>query len=194
MKRVFIIHGWGANPESDFIPWLKNALESKGIFVKTPAMPNTGSPKIDEWISHLSSEVGNPDGDTYLIGHSMGAQAIIRYLARLGDGEMIGGALLIAGFVRVKDDALDYKGKETLRPWIETPIDWEMAKQHSRAIVSISSDNDPYIEVSDSDVFRERLGARIIVIPRAGHFRERDGYKELHAALNEIMKMMKGSD
>jgi predicted alpha/beta hydrolase family esterase len=31
MKRVIIIHGWEASPESNWFPWLKNELEKKGI-------------------------------------------------------------------------------------------------------------------------------------------------------------------
>jgi len=30
MKRVFIIHGWGGNPEEGWLPWLKKELEAKG--------------------------------------------------------------------------------------------------------------------------------------------------------------------
>ncbi len=194
MKRVFIVHGWGATPESDFIPWLKGVLESKGFWVKAPAMPNTKAPTIGGWVSCLSSEIGKPDEETYLIGHSMGCQAIVRYLAQLAGDDAIGGTLLVAPFVKIIEGSLDYKGRNVLAPWIETPIDWKGARAHCRVFVSISSDNDPYIDVSDSEVFKEKLGSRVIVIPGAGHFRTRDGYKELHAALNEIEKMMKSGN
>ena len=38
MKRVFIIHGWGGNPETEWIPWTKKQLEKKGFQVEVPEM------------------------------------------------------------------------------------------------------------------------------------------------------------
>src|SRR4030042_1201767 len=42
--RVFIIHGWGGNPEEAWMPWLKKQLEISGIEVHVLAMPDTANP------------------------------------------------------------------------------------------------------------------------------------------------------
>lgn len=192
MKRIFIIHGWGDTPKSNFIPWLKESLERKGFSVSTPAMPDTDNPKVEEWVSYLSSQVGEPDAQTYLIGHSMGCQAIIRYLSTLEQGKVIGGALLIAGFVRIKDGVLSESEKPIIKPWTESQIDWEKAAAHSRVFVSIFSDNDPYIDhVYTSKLFAEKLESNVIIMHNAMHFREKDGYKELRQALDEMLKIAK---
>ncbi len=38
--------------------------------------------------------IGNPDNETYLVGHSLGSPTILRYLESLQDDQMIGGGLL----------------------------------------------------------------------------------------------------
>ena len=190
MKRVFIIHKWGGTPDSDWYQWLKRELGQKGVQVFVPSMPDTGWPKIGQWVPYLFEMVGRVDEETYLVGHSMGCQAILRYLEGLGNGEEAGGALLVAGFVTVKKLSVNDEEYEIMRPWLETPIDMKAARKHAKAIVSIFSDNDPFVPLGDSDVFRNELGSEIVVMPKAGHFTSRDGYKELHVALNELMKML----
>ena len=190
-KRAFIIHAWGSTPESNWIPWLRKELAKKGFAVHVPQMPNTDNPKMEEWIEYADSLIENPDKDTYLVGHSMGCQTILRYLERLDKGEKVGGVLLVAGFVNIKKEAMKGDAKTVLTPWVDSKIDLQKAKAHSHKFVSIASDNDPYISLDDSEIFKRELGAKSIVIPNAGHFTiSLGGYKELHIALNEILKMI----
>ncbi|MBI5357009.1 hypothetical protein HZB78_05395 [Candidatus Collierbacteria bacterium] len=49
-RRVFIIHGWGGNPENDWIPWVKSQISNKGFEVIVPKMPDTNNPRIEPWI------------------------------------------------------------------------------------------------------------------------------------------------
>ncbi len=57
--------------------------------VQVPAMPNTAEPKIETWVPFLEKLVGKPDKDTYLVGHSIGCQTILRYLDGLKEGEQV---------------------------------------------------------------------------------------------------------
>lgn len=192
MARIFIVHGWEGTPESNWIPWLRNELTKKGNQVHVPLMPDTNNPKMEQWIEHLSKEIGIPDQDTYLVGHSMGCQTILRYLEGMKDDEKVGGAVLVAGFLTIKSEMMkiDSNGK-VLSPWIEKRINLEKAKVHAGKIVAIQSGNDPYIPIDNAMVFEKELGARVIIIPKAGHFTiANGGYYELHTALNEIVKMI----
>ncbi|MBW3018843.1 alpha/beta hydrolase, partial [Candidatus Woesearchaeota archaeon] len=64
MKRVFVIHGWDEHPEDGWLPWLKTRLEQKGFEVHIPQMPNTETPKIEEWVPFLAELVGASDENT----------------------------------------------------------------------------------------------------------------------------------
>lgn len=193
MKRAFIIHGWDGRPDlkKGILPWLKRELEKRGFNVHTPFMPNPLEPSIGEWVPFLAREVGTPDEDTYLIGHSIGAQTVLRYLASLPEGSRIGGAVLLAGWLNLTDAAYeDEDDREIGRPWRETPIDWERARANTRSITAIFSDNDPVVPLSDKEIFREKLGAEIIVEHGKGHFSADEGTTELPAALRAITHKM----
>ena len=99
MKRAFLIHGWEGNPGNNWFPWLKKSLEENGFQVVAPEMPGTDTPVKAIWLKTLQDLISNPDKDTYLIGHSMGCQAIQRYLETLPDGAVVGGAVLVAGWI-----------------------------------------------------------------------------------------------
>ncbi len=79
-KRVFIIHGWEGSPQGDWFPWLKKELETKSFVVEVPIMPDTMHPTLEGWLGHLKKITGEPNENTYFIGHSLGVITILRYL------------------------------------------------------------------------------------------------------------------
>ena len=185
--RVFIIHRWGGNPNADWYPWLSNALESRGFEVFVPGMPNPDKPTIEEWVSAISNTVGKVDENTYFVGHSIGCQAILRFMEKaMGTA---GGLLLVAPWLHLKKAAYESEeDRRIARPWIEKPIDFGKIK--AREIRVIMATGDPYVPIEDSKIFEEMLGAIVNIMPIDTHFTEQDGYTELHVTLNEFMKML----
>ena len=117
-KRVFIIHGWGGNPEEGWFPWLKEELINHGFEVYIPSMPDTNNPTIKNWVGNLKNIIKSPDKNTYFVGHSIGCQTILRYLENLNDNIKVGKVILVAPWFRLKM----YESKEEVRiakPWIE---------------------------------------------------------------------------
>ncbi len=193
-KRVFIIHGWGGYPEEGWFPWLKKELEKNGFKVFVPAMPNTDEPKIDEWVNFIADLVKEPDENTYFIGHSIGAQAILRYLERL-DNKKIGGAIFVAGWFHLseftfkEEPSKEEEGRIIAKPWLETPINFEKVKKTTNNFVAIFSDSDPYVPIEDKNIFEEKLGAEIIIEHTKGHFSGSDGIYDLPIVLDSLLKM-----
>ena len=183
MKRAFIVHGWGGNPEEGWFPWLKSELEKKGFKVEVPAMPNSSHPEIKSWVDHLSRVIGTPDKETVLIGHSIGSQAILRYLETLPQNIKIRKAIFVAGFFNLKN--LSFEDKTIASPWLRTPIDLDKIKNKGD-FVAIFSNNDPDVPLKDKEIFKERLGAKIILEDKKGHFSGSDNIKELPSVLNAI--------
>ncbi|MDI6737414.1 MAG: alpha/beta hydrolase [Nanoarchaeota archaeon] len=186
-KRVFIIHGWSGNPPEGWFPWLKKELEKKGFHVEVPAMPDTDYPKIEAWVSFLKKAIKNPDTETYLVGHSIGCQAILRYLQ--GANIKIGGAVFVAGWLTLRGLETDEEW-ETAKPWLETQIDFGKAKKCLLKCVAIFSDNDPFVPLDNSNIFREKLGAKIIIEKQKGHFSGSDKIVKLPSVLKELLEMM----
>ncbi len=190
-KRVFVVHRWGGNPDSDWYPWLKKMLEHRKFEVIVPEMPNTNEPHIAPWVTCLARAVGNADLDTYFIGHSIGCQTIMRYLVSLRSGIKIGGAVFVAGWFHLIQDDFSESDREIADEWIGHPIDMNAVRSHLGRSTALFSDNDPYVPLTDSVIFEKELGSKIIKHPKRGHFTSDDGASELHTALNEILRMAK---
>jgi predicted alpha/beta hydrolase family esterase len=190
-KRVFIIHGWDGYPEEGWFPWLKRELEFRGFEVQVPAMPDPSEPIIDVWVPHLAKLVGEPDEQTFFVGHSIGCQTILRYLQTFGQGKKVGGAVFVAGWF-VLSDLESEEEKIIGKPWIEMPIDFAKVKSISKNFVAIFGDNDPVVPYEENrKLFEERLNARIIVEHSKGHFSGSDGVTELPSVLEAILEMAK---
>ncbi len=177
-KRAFIIHGFGGNPYCNWFPWLKAELTKRGYEVLVPAMPNPSKPKATEWVNCISKTVGAPTASDYLIGHSLGVIAILRYLQQLGQGQEVGGAVLVAGF------SYDL-GINELYNFVDSPVDWASIKKHCSKFVALHSDNDPYITLASGDIFKEKLGAKLVVKHNVGHFLD----AQLPEVLNAVLEL-----
>lgn len=186
MKRVFIIHGWEGTPYNHYHKWLKAELEKLGFTVFLPAMPDTDTPAIEGWVNHLREIVGTPDKDTYFVGHSIGCQAILRYLETISTP--IGKAVFVAGWFDLKN--METEEEENIaEPWINTPIDTEKVKKVLPSSTIIISDNDPYGALEFNKKKFTELGSKIIVLHNAGHFTKDDGYAKLPEALEEFKNL-----
>ena len=125
MKRVFIIHGWGGNPDEPWLKWLKQQLEAKDYEATNPKMPNTWNPKISEWVNRLNQSVGEPNEDTYFVGHSIGCQAIMRYLEQLPENQKVGGVIFVAGWFNLTDETWDeIYTKKIAKEWVHGTINF----------------------------------------------------------------------
>ncbi len=187
-KRVFIVHGWAGDPDHAWFLWLKKELEKKEFFVSAPQMPEADAPEINKWVPKLAKTVGKADQDTYLVGHSIGCQTVLRYLESLPKNEKVGGVVLVAGFVKLT--GLTPEELPIAKPWLETPIDWNKVKNSANIFVTIHSDNDRYVPLENADLFKEKLKARVIIEHNKGHYSE-SNTNEIPVVLKELLGMLK---
>lgn len=186
MKRAFIIHGWDYDPNMNWYPWLKKELEKNGFVVSIPEMPNTSEPKIEEWVTYLRNIVGTLDKDCYFIGHSIGCQAIIRYLEKENYKGKINQIVFVAGWFKL-DNLENNEVKSIARPWLETPIDFNKLKQKITKLTVFLSSNEPYDCIKEnSSLFKGKLNAKVIILKNKGHFTQDDGVTSIPEILNEI--------
>ncbi len=186
MKRVFIIHGWGGSPDEGWFPWLGKKLKEQGFEVQIPAMPNTDEPTIQEWVGHLSKIITNPNNETYVIGHSIGCQAILRYLETLDT--QIGGAVFVAGWFSLTLD--NQEEIEIAKPWLNTPMDFGLIRTNLPKSIAIFSDNDSWVPTENSEFFAARLGSKTLMLHNKGHFSGSDGIEELPEALQSLTALV----
>ncbi len=191
MKRVFIVHRWEGSPDSDWYPWLKQELLRRQLDVHMLEMPTPEAPQIDSWVSYLAAAIGKADTQTFLVGHSIGCQTILRYLEKIPDAVKIGGAVFVAGWIGLKPAAIEDEGaKRIIDPWLHRPIQWTMVKKHLPRLIAIASDNDPFVELDDQHLFRQHLGAEIRIEHEHGHFTGDDGITALPSVRQAVLEIV----
>ncbi|MFH0969295.1 MAG: DUF1749 domain-containing protein [Patescibacteria group bacterium] len=184
MKKAYIIYAWGMSLEDGWYLWLKKELKSKGFEAVVFDMPDSENPKIETWVKYLEDNIQNPNEETILIGHSIGCQAILRYLEKLPENVKVGKVILVAPWVEIS--GLKKEEIEIAKPWVENKIDEEKVLEHVSKIVAIFSDNDPYVPAENQKIFKEKYNAEIIVEHAKGHFTGDDGITELPVVLENL--------
>ena len=188
MKRAIIVHGWDGFPQECWFPWLKRELESRGFAVTVPQMPDAAHPHIETWVPKLSEVIGTPDEQLYLIGHSMGVQTIMRYLASID--VTIGGFVAVAGFFSLIPGSIGTADDEQdAQPWLTTPIATEKVKANARAIAAIFSDDDRYVPLENIDFFKSQLGADVVLLHGRGHMGNSDNATEVSEILEAVLQI-----
>ena len=182
MKKIILVHGWGGSPKDNWFPWLKKELKKKGFQVKALIMPNTDEPKIAKWVPFLKKHVLKLDKNTYFVGHSIGCQTIMRYLEK-SKGK-INGMVFVAPWFTLKN--LEPEEKPLAKPWLDTPINYKSVLKHTNKVFAIFSDNDPVVPVDNIKLFRNKLGAKIIIEKKKGHF-EGKKYPPILKAVLELV-------
>lgn len=183
-KRIFVVHGWEGGPDNDWMPWAKRELSKKGYEVHLLSMPTPEYPRIDIWVGYLKKEIEPGEGNI-LIGHSIGCQTILRYLATLPEDQKFDKVIFVAGWVSLTSLALRTpEEQEIVKPWYETPIDFDKARLHTNRFMAVFSDNDPYVPYEENaKAYQEKLGAEIILQKGMGHFNEEAGVTRLPVLL-----------
>ncbi len=181
-KRVFIIHGWAGHPQENWFPWLKRKLERHGVQVTVPALPNPTNPEMSEWVSAIAQVVGQPDENTFLVGHSLGCIAILRYLEGLPAGQKVGGAVLVAGFS-------ESIGIPEIKSFFVTALDYQKVKNTCSTFIAVNSTTDPFVPLEKGTVLRDKLSAELIVVPDAGHLNQESGFLKLPIILKKIVEV-----
>ncbi len=171
--KIYLIHGWGGSSQGGWFNWLKEKLKGKAEII-TWDMPETETPKIEKWVGFLEKNA-NPDKETYFIGHSVGCQTIMRYLERIN--KKIKGVVFVAGWFNLK--GLEPEEMGIAKPWIETRIDIDKVKSNCNNFLAIFSNDDPYVPLSDAELFKERLNARIVIKKNQEHFNNVTEIKEI---------------
>ncbi len=176
-RRLCIIPRWGGGPEHDFYPWLRTQLLAlqPPLFdeVLAPSMPDPATPTIAAWVERIAQILGPLDergrrqlARTVLLGHSVGCQALLRYVASL-EGEIeVAGLLCVAGWLTVD------RPWPSILPWQETPLHDERIARRLRRCVVLLSDNDPFTadHQATAAAFARRFGAEAVVVPGRQHF------------------------
>lgn len=159
-----------------------------GFEVNILAMPDPEKPDVKEWPAFIREKAGEPNDSTLFIGHSVGCQAILRYLQKSKSSAWE--VICVAGWFTLKELETEEE-KEVAKPWIDiSSVDFERIKGNVGNLVAIFSDNDSYVPLEENKkIFEEKLGAKTITQHNKGHFTSEDGIRELPVVLEKVSEI-----
>ena len=195
-KKVLIVHGWGGNSKEPIVDFMNQEFSKKGYKVITPDMPETNDPKPELWLNKIKKELGEIKDNTYLVGHSIGGIAILRFIESLSDKEKIRGIILIAPWMGLDKESInevgEFEAREISNRWFSKKIDWEKIKAKIGKIICIYSKDDPFVPLEGKELFIKKLRAKILIENDKGHFTEPEEVENnvsLKKAVEEIIKI-----
>lgn len=125
-------------------------LEKKDIYACALPMPSPENPICTEWIHEIERQVlQNQDDEIYLIGHSLGGPAILRFLELTRSPNITGVILVSSPSERTTNNKLD--------SFFESEFDFEKIKQSANCFAIIHGDNDPLVPLSNAHYLSEKL-------------------------------------
>lgn len=172
-KRLVIVHGYTAAPEHHWFPWLKQQAEQSGLDVTVPRLPDSLAPQPKAWLDALEESIGEPDENSWLVGHSLGCITLLNYLTHRYPGAAAGGLLLVSGFSE------PVPGLETLNSFTRDPVHTESIIARIPMRVVLGSLNDEIVPPLYSLRLSQQLSAPFYALPDHGHFLARDGVTQL---------------
>lgn len=163
--------------DRDWIPWLKEKLKDKGYEAHNPSMPKFWEPSYEEWKAKI--EEYEIDESTVLIGHSLGAAFLLRYL---GDKK-----LKIKKLILVSPSLVSKENFPAVAKFYDFEIDKGIAER-TNEIVIYTSDNDYQRMIESAKIAHDKIGGRLIELKGQGHFIEKHmGKSEFPELLDEAL-------
>lgn len=178
-KRVFITHGYTANSQKHWFPWLKVRLENKGFFVTVFDMPDSDKPNPSAWLVHHQTNINNISPQDIFIGHSLGCIATLRFLVQ--QNQPVGGLILVAGFDQPLPNLPELNEFTAQQPDYAALI----PKIPQRTV--IASLDDEIVNPDLSERLAVNLQTKYITTQGYNHFTERYGVTQLPLIYDEII-------
>jgi leucyl-tRNA synthetase len=79
--NIYILHGWGADSQSNWFETARKFLTDKDVRVQVPNFPNSQNPSYEDWKTHFETQHPTIWPQDVIICHSLGGGFIQRYLS-----------------------------------------------------------------------------------------------------------------
>ena len=154
----------------------------RSLDVEILELPNKDAPVIEQCVAALTRALGDDVEalrDTILVGHSVGCQALLRYLAELAPAPASSSTsgrlgapgprqlVCVAGWWTVDEPW------PSIRPWIDTVHDLPRLRANTASGVTVLlSEDDPFTRDwrENKTTWEQRLDADVRVVPDGRHF------------------------
>lgn len=149
-RQVLFIHGGGDGgyeADAELAASLQRSLGT-GYEVRYPRMPEEPPPDFG-WGHKIGSEIAAIEGEALLVGHSLGASMLLKYLSENRIASPIRGIFLIA--------TPWWSGDEEWKQGLQLREDFADAIPRGMAIFLYHAQDDEEVDISDLAIYAEKL-------------------------------------
>lgn len=177
-------------PNGGFRPWLMSELNKQGVYACALPMPDSDYPEKSKWVNEINHAVPKINEEIFLVGHSLGVPAVLRYLENVPGGRKIGGAILVSGPCSViRPEDKDSKIRRTDN-FLDKDFDFKKIKESCANFLVIHGEDDDRVPLQHAKIISKKLNCELVTIPNGGHLNGSNGWKELPQALNGLLNML----
>jgi predicted alpha/beta hydrolase family esterase len=174
MKTAYIFHDSFCDPFSEWYPWMKTTLESKGYVVFVPKFPSPAGQSYESWKVVIKNYINTFDNETILIGHGTGGLFALKLVQETL--HPIQGLFLIASYA----EPIGNIGYDRInKSFYEKPFDWSKIKKNVGTVRVFAGEGDPFVSESISNNLGKNLNEEVEIIPDGGHLGKAAGFTQL---------------
>jgi len=183
MYDIVILHGTFGHPFENWIPWLFDSLSSENKKVLVPQFPSPDGQSFESWEKILLSYVHLFNENTIFVGHSLGATFAVDFIVK--HKLKLKKLFLISGlYKKIGIEEFDILNQS----FFNSRDSLSQLKSYTDQILSIYSQNDPYLSFETLKEFADLCQAKSIIIESGGHFNKSAGYEKFHELLELILR------
>ena len=172
--KIVIAHGSFGKPHENWIPWLEEKLDEKGVEYLTPVFPTPNHQNYSDWekVLDLYKSFGCFNEDTIFIGHSCGAIFLAQYIVKKKFS--CKAYISVAGYNEFKsgDALMDKLNGSFYIP----PKELSRINKYAKTRIAFFSDNDPHIPQEKLKELPSIIEAEPIILKNGGHINKSAGY------------------
>jgi predicted alpha/beta hydrolase family esterase len=154
--RIILIHGFNADPDANFHPWLRGELQDKGLEVISPKLNLQAGQELDLPVimEDMRRQIGYLRGDDILLGHSLGGLLMLQYLEAAEMVETPRAAILVAAPWKVS--------RPELRQLFVDELDADVIMWKTKEFVVVHSKDDKLVPIEHGKKLAESIRARFV--------------------------------
>lgn len=182
IKAIFIPGNGGASvkDKGGFFPYVKRELEKLRVKVISQDFPDPELARAKYWLPFIK-KLGAYE-ETFLIGHSSGAEAALRYTE---ENKILGSVLVGACYTDLGMETEKLSGYYT-KKW-----NWDKIRKNQNWIIQFHSLDDPWIPIKEARFVHQKLGTEYFEFSDQGHFGGDRDYPKFPKLVEEIKKKIK---
>lgn len=187
-EKIIIVHGAYGYPEENWFAWLERELALRGFSCKVPQFPTPARQTVNNWLKVVRKQIDDLDSNTILVGHSLGAAFILRWLEH--ESVRVKACVLVGAFI----GAVGVKRFDSInRNFFLKPFDWPAIRERSAEFVGYYGTDDPYVSITHFSWLMQQLRAKKIILSKGGHLNQAAGYRQFPQLLLRLQQIREKS-